>query len=300
MNEKIKLYFKGLLMGICDLIPGISGGTIAFITGIYDKMIKSISNISPKLFFNAVKYITNKNPETKKELKKNLKELDVFFLLALGLGIATAIFLGSKGIKFLVKNYFTLTVSFFAGLIIASSKIIFDDIKSHSKQNILFGGIGFLLGASLAFLVPVNAAPSYLYVFLGGFFAVSAMFLPGISGSFILLIMGLWEFMIDIFSDLPKKIDYFLVSASGALIGMFFISRAINFLFQKNRCKTLYVLLGLVIGSLLVPFKRIAEQTPEWNLQTTLILLTVFFLGIALIWIMHNFRKNKKSKEKKC
>jgi len=296
MNEKIKLYLKGLLMGTCDLIPGISGGTIAFITGIYDKLIKSISNISLKLFSDGIKYLTNKTPETEKEIRKDLKEADVYFLLTLGLGIATAILIGSKGIKYLWINYYTFTIAFFAGLIIASSKIIFDDIKKHSKQNIFFGLIGFVFGASLAFLIPVNAAPSHLYVFIGGFFAVSAMFLPGISGSFILLIMGLWDFMINVFTDIPGKIDYFIASASGALIGMFFISRVINFLFTKDRCKTLYFLLGLVLGSLLVPFKRIYENTVEWNLQTILLLLGLFFLGIMAVLIMHKLQKKKTPK----
>ena len=279
-------------MGTCDLIPGISGGTIAFITGIYDKLIYSISSISIQMFLNAIKYLKNKNPENEKKIREDFKKVDLYFLLTLGLGIGTAILLGSKIIKFLMQNYFTYTIAFFSGLIIASSKIIYHGIQNHKTKNIFFCLIGFLIGASFVLLIPVNASPSYLYVFFGGFLAVSAMFLPGISGSFILLIMGLYDFMItEVFTDIPGHLDYFLVSSTGALIGMFFISRAINFLFSKDKCKTLYFLLGLVLGSLLVPFKRICEETTQWTTENTVILVVLFLLGILSVILISKIEK---------
>ena len=143
-------------MGICDLIPGISGGTIAFITGIYDKLIYSISSISIQMFLDAIKYIKNKNPENEKKIREDFKKVDLYFLLTLGLGIGTAILLGSKIIKFLMQNYFTYTIAFFSGLIIASSKIIYHGIQNHKTKNIFFCLIGFLIGASFVLLINIT------------------------------------------------------------------------------------------------------------------------------------------------
>lgn len=282
-------------MGTCDLIPGISGGTIAFITGIYSRMISAIEGISPKLAVDFFKYIKQKNELNKNELKKDLKKLDYAFLLTLGFGIATAIFFGSKAIRFLLENYFTLTIAFFAGLIIASSKIIFDGIQSHKPKNFLFGFVGFVLGAVMALLIPVNANPSLPYVFLGGFIAVSAMFLPGISGAFILLVMGLYEFMLkEVLPDIPGHLDYFIASALGAFLGMFFVSRIISFLFRKDKCKTLYVLLGLVLGSLIIPLKRIYEETTEWSTANCFLLIFFFALGVTVVLIAIKLQKKRK------
>ena len=281
-------------MGTCDLIPGISGGTIAFITGIYSRLINSIKSFSPIILIHLFNYLKEKNESNKKKLQEDFRKLDLVFLLTLGLGIGTAIFFGSKAIGFLLEEYFVYTISFFVGLIVASSKIIYDDIQNRKIKNMGFGAIGFIIGSSFALLIPVNVNPSLPYVFLGGFVSVSAMFLPGISGAFILLIMGLYEFMIkEVLRDIPGHLDFFLVSASGALLGAFFISRAISFLFQRDKCKTLYVLLGLVLGSLIVPLRKIAEEITEFTPETSAMLLFFFFFGLISVIIVNRFKENK-------
>ncbi len=283
MKKLIVLYLKGLLMGICDLIPGISGGTIAFITGIYSKLINSVKSISPQL---AVDFFRDRE-----KFKKGLKEADLFFLINLGAGIATAMLLGSRFISFLLDNYFTYTIAFFSGLIIASSKIIFNNIENRTPKNTLFALIGIILGGMLALLIPVQVEPNHAYYFLGGFFSVSAMFLPGISGAFILLIMGLYEFLLEILKDIPGHLDFFLVSVLGAALGAFFISRVISFLFKKDKCKTLYVLLGLVIGSLIIPLRRIYEETTQWSIENCFLLVLFFILGITAAVIVSKLQK---------
>jgi len=285
MKQQIILFLKGLLMGTCDLIPGISGGTIAFITGIYSKLIESIKNISPHLVLDFF--------QDKKKFREELKKADLFFLLNLGLGIGIAIFLGSRFITFFLDNYFTYTIAFFSGLIIASSKIIFEEIQNHTKTNIFFGFIGIILGGLLALLIPMQITPTYAYVFLGGFFSVSAMFLPGISGAFILLIMGLYEFMLKVLKDIPGHLDYFVFSVLGAGLGAFTISRIIDFLFKKDKCKTLYVLVGLVFGSLIIPLRKIYLETTQWNLENLLLLAVLFGLGIIAVIIASKMTKNK-------
>lgn len=293
MKNKILLFLKGLLMGICDIIPGISGGTIAFITGIYMRLINAIKNISPKLFYDI--FLSPFNKKNRENLKQDLKKIDLGFLFVLFLGIGTALLLGSKIVKFLLSNYFIYTLSFFIGLILASSKIIFDNIQNHKKKNILFGILGFILGILLSILVPADLVPTKSYVFVGGFLAISAMFLPGISGAFILLIMGLYEFMINILHDIPGNIVYFIIFVAGAALGAFTISRIISFLFKKDKCKTLYVLLGLVLGTLSVPLKKIFEMG-LFQISNVLIMLFFLLLGFFLVVIIMRYRKNYEQK----
>lgn len=273
-------------MGICDIIPGISGGTIAFITGIYEKLITSVKGFSPKFFKDM--FTLNR-----KELKKDLKVIDFPFLITLLLGILASIILGSILIKYLLENYNAFTIAFFVGLVLASSKIIFDNIKNHHIQNIIFGIIGLAVGISFAFLIPINITPGFAYVFLGGFLGISAMFLPGISGAFILLIMGLYDFIINVLHNPLDNLAILLVFVTGAVLGAFVISRIISFLFAKDKCKTLYFLLGLVLGSLSIPIRRILEQ----NLSSFEFSLVLFFafVGILSVSVVNNIALKKKS-----
>ncbi len=116
------------------------------------------------------------------------------------------------------------------------------------------------------------------------------MFLPGVSGAYILLIMGLYEFMINVLNNILKNISYFLLFIAGALLGAFSISRIISFLFKKNRCKTLYALLGLVIGALSVPLKKIL-QTASFQLSNVFIMVFWFLLGVSLVVLVTSYRK---------
>jgi len=292
MENRFLIFLKGFLMGVCDLIPGISGGTVAFITGIYSRLIGAVKSFSPKLIYDIFTY-----PIHKKEgrLKEDIKKLDLLFLLVLILGISSALLAGSRIIKFLLRDYYAYTLSFFIGLIVASSKIIFSHIQNHDIKNISFGFLGFALGLMLSILVPLTVTPTLGYVFLGGVFAVSAMFLPGISGAFILLIMGLYEFMINVLNDISNNISYFLLFIAGALLGAFSISRIISFLFKKNRCRTLYVLLGLVIGALSVPLKKIL-QTASFQISNVLIMVFWFLLGASLVVLIGRYQKGYERK----
>jgi putative membrane protein len=280
MKNAILLFLRGLLMGVCDLIPGISGGTMAFITGIYERLINAVKSFNSKLIKDI---FTGK----KEELKKDVKKLDLLFLITLIIGIVVALLLGSRVIKFLLENYFAYTLSFFIGLIIASTKIIFNNIKNHKFRNIIFGIIGLVLGVLLSVIIPLEINPSLGYVFLGGFLAVSAMFLPGISGAFILLIIGLYKYMLDVLHNPIEKITILVVFIIGAILGAVVISRIISFLFKKDKDKTLYFLLGLVIGSLSIPVKRIFQTqiaTPD-----ILMMIGLFILGIILVIVINRF-----------
>ncbi|MBW2966406.1 DUF368 domain-containing protein [Candidatus Woesearchaeota archaeon] len=279
MKDTVSLFLKGVLMGICDIIPGISGGTIAFITGIYSRLINAVKSFSLKLVIDFFNYLFRRNKESLNLLKDDIRKLDLVFLITLGIGIGAAILIGSRIISFLLKEYFVYTISFFIGLILASSKNIYDKIERHHTKNKLFGIFGLIIGVYLSLVIPANITPSFLYVFLGGFLAISAMFLPGISGAFILLILGLYKFILDALHNILDNISVFIVFGLGAGLGAFTISRIISFLFRKDRCKTLYVLLGLVVGCLSIPIKKVYESKGSWNLLSMIIVLIFLILG---------------------
>ena len=294
MKNKVILFLKGLLMGICDMIPGVSGGTIAFITGIYTRLINAVKSFSPELIIDFFKYVLKRNEENTIKLKQDIKKLDLLFLIPLGLGIGTAVIIGSRVITYLLEHYFAYTMAFFIGLILASCEIIFKNIKNHHLNNVAFGIIGLLIGILISSLIPLQVTdPSLLYVFIGGFLAISAMFLPGISGAFLLLILGIYEFMLGVIKHITDNISYFLTFMIGAVLGMFGISRLISYLFKKDRCKTLYVLLGLVVGSLSIPVRRVITSETSWGLYKILGVIVIFLIGFFIAYTLEKRSKIK-------
>jgi len=258
--------------------------TVAFITGIYERLIEAIRKITPKNYFQLFMSFFLKNKKTKKSL---LKELDIFFLTTLFAGIFTAIILGSKVISYLIENYYAYVFAFFTGLILASALFIGKEINTINHTNRVFGLLGFLLGIVLLFVSPKEVlAPSSLYVLLGGFIAIFALFLPGISGSFLLLILGLYEYIINIIKELPNKFLELIPFIIGAILGVVVISRTIHFLFKWDKPKTLYVLLGLVLGTLLIPIRNIVENLNEINIFTVSSILIWFLLGYFIVQIV--------------
>ncbi|MBU0977263.1 MAG: DUF368 domain-containing protein, partial [Nanoarchaeota archaeon] len=270
-------FLKGLLMGFCDVIPGISGGTIAFITGIYERLINAIKGFSPDLFYSLILFAIGK--ESKKVVGEKLNKLDFAFLVTLLLGIAVSLIVFSRVVSFLLDRYFAYTMAFFFGLILASAKTIFDHIERHHTVNTLVMVLGLMAGFSLVFLVPVSVQPSLFYVLIGGFVGISAMVLPGISGAFILLVMGIYRFMLDTIKNFPQNFEYLLMFGVGVLIGVFTISRIVSWLLKKDKSKTLYFLLGLVVGALSVPLRGFVSEG-YFTAFSILMYVALFVFGI--------------------
>ncbi len=284
--QNLNFFLKGMLMGIADLVPGISGGTIAFITGIYVRLIHAITELTPKNFILILKDLFRKDF---KSAQKKFIEFSFLFLLLLFAGIFTSIILGSKLIHYLYLNFNSELLIFFSGLILASSKIIFKEIDKHNSFNIVFGIGGILLGLSLLYITPLEILnPSYLTILFGGFLAVFALFLPGVSGSFILLVFGLYGFIIDSLQNIISNLDVFLVFGVGAILGMVIISRLIKYLFKENKSLTLYVLLGLVLGSLSIPLTQAQVQINPQNFYIHLILFILGIISVILIEKLSN------------
>ncbi len=276
--EYLIIYLKGILMGICDLIPGISGGTIAFISGIYERLINAVKNINFKNYFSLLKDFK----------MKKIIELDIIFLIVLFLGIISAIISGSHLISYLLNNYFVYIMSFFIGLIIASTKIIFDEIKSHKFNNFFFMILAIIIFLPIFLMNNTNLGINVFTIFLAGFLAIFAMFLPGVSGSYILLVLGLYEQIIDAVKSLD--IVFLIPFILGAIIGVLIVSRMISYLFHIAKSKTLYFLLGLVIVSLIVPIRKILEIT-DLLFINYLIMFILFLLGVGIVLLFSRFKK---------
>ncbi|WP_111309519.1 DUF368 domain-containing protein [Confluentibacter sediminis] len=229
---------KGLAMGAADAVPGVSGGTIAFISGIYEELIATISNIKPSLFKILFK----------EGITAFWKEANGNFVLALLSGIVISYVSFMQLAKYLLENQPVLIWSFFFGLIIAS---IYFVAKQITKWNIPVI-ISLIIGASMAFyisILPVMATnESLMFLFFAGAIAICAMILPGISGSFILIILGAYKTLSDAIHDIDiKKI---LIFVAGALVGLLSFSHILKWLFKNYHNITLALLTGFIFGSL--------------------------------------------------
>ena len=254
---------KGIAMGAADVVPGVSGGTIAFISGIYQELIDSINTIDLSLL-----------KTLKKEgIKAAWKQANASFLLALIIGIGISILTFSKIITHLLATQPILVWSFFFGLIIASILLIWKQISNWKPVTIVALLIGIVLTYYITIARPVSSPDSYPYLFLSGFVAIIAMILPGISGAFILLLMGSYETVMSTinqfregFSQLNGEIllnalTKLGVFAIGAIIGLKTFSKILHWMFDHHKNTTLALLVGFMIGSLnkVWPWKEVLE-----------------------------------------
>lgn len=254
MERKLKDYavlmLKGMGMGAADVVPGVSGGTIAFIVGIYDELINSIKSInleSLKLFFSG-KWAT---------FWKKINGNFLFFLLA---GIGISVFSLAKLITWLLVNQPILVWSFFFGLVLASTWFVSRDIKEWKSWKTW---VAFVIGAVVAFYItvatPAETPSNLLFIFLCGAIAICAMILPGISGSFILVLLGKYFFIMDA----VKTLDVVVIAVFGAgvCIGITSFSHILSYALAHFRNITLAVLTGFMLGSLnkVWPWKEVVE-----------------------------------------
>ncbi|ETX10738.1 membrane protein [Marinomonas ushuaiensis DSM 15871] len=238
MPKWLKIYASGLLMGAADIVPGVSGGTIAFILGVYDRLINSLSGINKE----SISLLS------KGDIKALWRHFDGAFLLALGGGVLTSIFLFAGLVTHLLATYPSFLWSFFFGLILASAYFLISQITGFGVRHFCILIAGVAVGASLSLLVPTQLNTSLLTVFFAGMIAICAMILPGISGSFLLLMMGMYGFILSAIKSLD--IVVIMVFASGALIGLLSFSKVLHYLLSHARSMTLSALTGVMLGAL--------------------------------------------------
>ncbi len=237
MKNALLLYAKGMAMGAADVVPGVSGGTVAFITGIYDELLGSIASVP-----NAVA------PLLKGRVAEAWRTANATFLLVLFAGILTSVFSLAKLITYLLEHHPIPVWSFFFGLILVSVHLVGKEIQHRSLSRLLSLclGIGFAYWITVA--SPVQWGTSGISIFFAGAIAICAMILPGISGSFILVLLGLYPVILGAVKALDMAI--MLTFAAGCLIGLLSFARLLGWVLHRWRDLTLALLTGLMLGSL--------------------------------------------------
>ncbi|SDS30144.1 putative membrane protein [Formosa sp. Hel1_31_208] len=263
LKDYIFITLKGIAMGAADVVPGVSGGTIAFISGIYEELIESIDKIDMSVF------------KTWKAhgFKSAWNSFNGSFLLALFSGIAISILSLAKLIKWLLHNEPILLWSFFFGLVLASILFIGKQIENWSTSTIVAIMVTSILSYYITLAEPFASPDSSMYLLFCGFIAIIAMILPGVSGAFILLILGAYETAINTVNNLIEGVSsgnwellkdallkFFLLGV-GAIIGLKVFSKLLNWMFKHKKNLTLAILTGFMIGSLnkIWPWKKILK-----------------------------------------
>ena len=242
---QIALILKGMAMGLAEAIPGVSGGTIAFITGIYARLLNAIGSIlSPKV-------ITAWKQDG---ISGAWKAADGFFILQLGVGMVVGLGIAVVSITELIEMYPPVVWAFFFGLIISSAIYVAKQVDSWNAINIILLIVGTVSAFVLTTINPLSGSSNLLLVFLAGSIAISALILPGISGSFILLILGMYTVVLNAVRSLAMG-DLAAgaivgVFALGCLVGLALFSRVLSYTFKTYPNRTLALLTGFMVGSL--------------------------------------------------
>jgi putative membrane protein len=252
-NRNLLQYFfitlKGMAMGAADVVPGVSGGTIAFISGIYEELIDAINNVNLSLFKTL----------QKEGLKSFWKQLNGNFLVALFLGIGISVFSLAKGISWLLLNEPVLLWSFFFGLVVASILFVGKSVEKWNVATIIMIVIGTALAFYISTIPPSENTDSLPFLFLSGALAICAMILPGISGAFILVLLGSYNVILNAVHEYDLKIV--ATVGLGAIFGLLSFARLLKWMFNHYKDLTLAVLTGFILGSLnkIWPWKKILE-----------------------------------------
>jgi len=276
-------------MGIAEIIPGVSGGTIAFITGIYEELINSIKSVNAA----SIKLLINF------KLTSFWKHINGTFLLTLLLGMLTSILALSRVIVFLLNDHPFKIWGFFFGLIIASAIVIFGKVEKMSINVFIASIIGLIISSYIALEAPSATPNTDLFVFLSGAIAISAMILPGISGSFILVFLSKYEFILNSLNNFDVAVISIFIA--GCIVGLVTFSRVFSYLFKKYNDVVISVLVGFLLGSLfkIWPFYKVIEYSetnepiytnpvlPSSSQEIELLYFIVFaIIGFISMWVL--------------
>ena len=290
IKDYVTLALKGMAMGAADVVPGVSGGTIAFIVGIYDELINSIKSInahSLKLLFTG-------------KILSFWKAINGSFLFSILLGIGISVFSLAKLITWLLVTHPIMVWAFFFGLVLASTWFVSKDIKEWNVKTVA----SFIVGAAVAYYItvatPTETPTNLFFIFLCGAIAICAMILPGISGSFILVLLGKYFYIMDAVKGL--KLEVLLVFAAGALIGITSFSRVLSFALARFRNSTLALLTGFMLGSLnkVWPWKEKMMMADGFEMERNILpnaylaeAIVLAIIGFFLVYFLEKLTQKK-------
>lgn len=282
VKPKVILIMKGIVMGFADVIPGISGGSMALITGIYEELIESLESFDPSILIDLC-------AGRIEQFWSGIREVNYGFLVPLIAGIATALLIGSQFVRYLLENYPPYTYAFFFGLILASAVLLYFEIPRIEVSVLLasvFGAVGAILivgvsGGNLGHGLPV--------ILFAGALAICAMILPGISGAFILLLIGQYEYILDAIGNLPGSFPVLFVFVLGAGLGIMAFSRVLSFALERWRPQTFGFLIGLMLGALRKPFEVLLKSAGDkginfaWTFKSASLVSLFGLAGVVIV-----------------
>lgn len=279
------LTFKGVAMGAADVVPGVSGGTIAFISGIYEELLASIKSFD----LQAVKLLFSFKL---KELWKKINGNFLFFLL---LGIGTSVLSLAKLITTLLQTHPIFIWAFFFGLVLASTYFVSKRIKKWDFIRYVSFAVGIAIAYYITIATPAQTSDSLWFIFLCGMIAICAMILPGISGSFILLLLGKYEYVMN--ALITVNIPVIIVFAVGAVIGIVSFSHLLTYLLNRFHDTTIAVLAGFMLGSLnkVWPWKEIVAETENNVLPHSYLWegVGLMAVGFILVYVIEKLSARK-------
>tara|TARA_B100000959_G_scaffold116469_1_gene122581 strand:+ start:763 stop:1668 length:906 start_codon:yes stop_codon:yes gene_type:complete len=301
MQHYFILFLKGMAMGIANVIPGVSGGTIALITKIYEELINSLKSFDIKALKLLISF----------DFRGFIKYTNLYFLLAILGGSVASVFSIANLFKFLFANYPILIWAFFFGLILASVYYVGKRVKRWNLPNIIALTIGTAMAISLSFITPATENSNLFFVFICGIVGISGMLLPGLSGSFILILLGNYELLMV---TAVTELNYLLLTVFlvGSVFGLLSFSHALAWVLKHYKDATLALLTGFILGSLNIiwPWKKIAESMiidgkekvleyhwyfPNITEKETLIAFTLIVFGIVVVWALESFSSKKEA-----
>lgn len=297
------VFLKGLFMGAADAVPGVSGGTIALITGIYERLITAITALDPGI----VRHLPRlRDPTARADLRRDLTEMDVAFLAVLGMGIVTAIVSVARIMHFALESYPALTFAFFFGLIAASAVVLYAHVSVDTPRRLAVAVAGFLIAFVVSGTSAAGGLPnSPVFVLVAGAIAIAGMILPGISGAFFLLLLGQYDYLTSVLDEFVGALAGLVTGGSltavvepgivvgafgiGALVGLFSIAYAIRWALATYREATLTFLVSLMVGALRLPAVKVLENTPDVTPTAITTVILVAVVGGALVLLVDRF-----------
>jgi putative membrane protein len=300
VRDLIVVYLKGAAMGAADTVPGVSGGTIALITGIYERFIRALTGLDPHL----LAYLPRLHRrEGRRDFWRTLRRRDVFFLVALGLGVVTSVVVLSRVVHAALGAARPQTFAFFFGLIGASAVVLYEHLSVGTVGQVAAAVLGF----AVAFVVSGASSSGFLgqslpVVFVAGAVGITAMVLPGISGAFILLLLGQYEFLTGTLSEFVDLLLATLLGGSpdgivaagaivvtfvvGAGIGLLTVAHVIRRALERYHAATLAFLVSLMVGSLRLPVIEVTEGIGQWTPLATLSILVPAAVGAGAVLLL--------------
>jgi putative membrane protein len=243
------LYLKGIAIGLGDSVPGISGGTIAVVTNIYETFIHSLCSIDSSAFKMLFRG----------DLLQAWQHINGKFLLILGVGAISGLLISANTVLFFLENYFEPLMAFFIGLVLASTVLLKSEFSFGTWQNLVALFLGITVTISISFIGRTDANLTFFYIFFSGAIAICAMVLPGLSGAFVLILLGVYEFILRALTDFD--IAYIAVFVTGCGVGLLSFSRVLSWMLNRYRQLSYAFIVGMLLGSvyLLWPWQKVSQ-----------------------------------------